>query len=131
LGFSLLIKNGIYNDPTQILETIKKITIEDFEAFEKCWLSRIFCEWFINGNILEAEALSLVKEFEDFIKSLPDRTIQSLSPGTINPICVCKLEPSRNYIYELKIANFSEKEDRNSAIKMFWQGGRTTLFKKQ
>lgn len=109
---------------------MKKITIADFEAFEKSWLSKIFCEWFINGNILEAEAFSIVKECEKLIQSQPNKSIKSLSKAEINSVLICKLAPSKKYLYEMKISNFSEKEEKNSAIKIFWQGERATLQEK-
>ncbi len=119
----MLLKNGIYFDPKVLLDTIKTITLSDFEIFEKNWLSRIYLEWFINGNMSECEALNLFNESENYLKSRNNRILPKTE---INEVGACNLGEARQYIYDLKISDFSKKEEKNSAIKIFWQGNNQT-----
>lgn len=111
------------------METMKSLTFEDFSSFETRWLSKLFCEWLINGNITEAAALSIVKGFESLIASLPDRKIEALTKEAINETQCCELEPESSYLHEFEVSKYSQ-EERNSAIKVVWMGGRTTLREK-
>lgn len=44
----------------------------------------------------------------------------------INQVSSAKLEPLKQYLYEMKISSFSKKEEKNSAVKVFWQSDKTT-----
>ena len=114
----MLTKNGIYFDPKVRLDTLKTLTYSDFDEFEKKWLSKIFLEWFINGSILEVEALKIVTDCEDYLKALG---VKSLLKSETNECPSCKLN-TKQYIYEYHASNYSHKEENNSSIQMFWQG---------
>ena len=101
-----------------LFNTIKNITFEKFQEFEKSWFSGLNFNWFFNGNIKNETALQIVSFSEEILLNL---NVPSKNSATKIHISACKLLNEKKFYFEHFISEITCHEESNSVLQICYQ----------
>jgi len=99
----------------QFLEVCQSITIEDVQEYINQFLSELYYEVLVIGNVIEEDAIQTREVLQRVLNAKP------LSPENVPKRLQLQLQPQKTYIHALRSFN---EVDRNSAFAVHFEVGR-------